>query len=127
MAGPTHGRSKVFEKRAGATVRRWHLLRGRVNEAFDTLIYAYAALCGLRAVRGVKMDKTLALIETLGLAPIADARCGGSGGATTGLPRSRQMAPLQRRPRAGARCSHKGNAPASKVCFRGAKRKSVGT
>ncbi len=36
-------------------------------------MHSNAVLCGLRAVRGFKMDKTLALIETMGLAPIADA------------------------------------------------------
>ena len=50
----------VFEKKAGVTVRKWHLPRGLANEAFDTLVYAYAALCGLKAVRGVNMDRITA-------------------------------------------------------------------
>jgi len=47
----------IFEKKAGVTVRKWHLPRGRANEAFDTLVYGYAALCGLKAVRGLNMER----------------------------------------------------------------------
>lgn len=52
----------IFEKRAGATVRKWRLPHGRANEAFDTLVYAYAALCGLKAIRGLKMENAAALL-----------------------------------------------------------------
>lgn len=51
---------QVFEKKAGITTRKWHLPRGRTNEAFDTLVYAYAAKAGLAAVRGLKMEKLAA-------------------------------------------------------------------
>jgi phage terminase large subunit GpA-like protein len=53
----------IFEKKAGATIRKWHLPRGRANEAFDTLVYAYAALCGLKAVRGLNMERAAAEFE----------------------------------------------------------------
>jgi phage terminase large subunit GpA-like protein len=47
----------VFEKKAGATIRKWILPRGRANEAYDTLVYAYAALRGLEEERGLKLDR----------------------------------------------------------------------
>jgi phage terminase large subunit GpA-like protein len=51
----------VFEKKGGITTRRWHLPKGRANEAFDTTIYAYAALCGLKAHKGANyMEKVWA-------------------------------------------------------------------
>ena len=50
----------VFEKKAGHTIRKWILPKGLANEAFDTTIYAYAALCGLQAVRGLKLEKLAA-------------------------------------------------------------------
>lgn len=51
---------QVYEKKAGVTTRKWRLPRGRANEAFDTLVYAYAALCGLKAVRGLNMERAAA-------------------------------------------------------------------
>lgn len=47
----------VFEKKGGRTIRKWVLPRGRANEAWDMLNYAYAALCGLKATRGLDMAK----------------------------------------------------------------------
>lgn len=47
----------IYERKGGVSVRKWHLPRGRANEAFDTLVYAYAALCGLKAVRGLNMER----------------------------------------------------------------------
>ena len=55
---------QVYEKKAGVTIRKWVLPKGRANEAFDTLIYAYAALCGLKAVRGLDMAKAAAQLPT---------------------------------------------------------------
>lgn len=53
----------ILEKKGGFTSRRWRSLPGRANEAWDTLIYAYAALCGLRAVRGLKLERAAAQFE----------------------------------------------------------------
>jgi phage terminase large subunit GpA-like protein len=46
----------IFETKGGMTVRKWVLPKGRANEALDTLTYAYAALCGLKA-RGLNLEK----------------------------------------------------------------------
>lgn len=53
----------VFERRGGMTVRRWTLPKGRANEAADTWVYAYAALCGLKA-RGLNLEKIASEFET---------------------------------------------------------------
>jgi phage terminase large subunit GpA-like protein len=55
--------SPIYERKAGVTIRRWHLPRGRSNEAWDTAVYAYAAMEGLKAVRGIKMEKVAAEFE----------------------------------------------------------------
>ena len=55
----------VFEKKNGIMTRRWTLQRGRANEAFDTLVYAYAALCGLKGVRGLNMERAAAILPRL--------------------------------------------------------------
>jgi phage terminase large subunit GpA-like protein len=47
----------IYEKKGGVLVRKWTLPRGRANEAFDCTIYAFAALCGLKAVRGLNMER----------------------------------------------------------------------
>jgi phage terminase large subunit GpA-like protein len=54
----------IYEKKAGVTVRKWFLPRGRANEASDTTVYAYAALCGLKALRGLNMERVAATFET---------------------------------------------------------------
>lgn len=46
----------VIEKKDGFSRRRWSLARGRANEALDVRVYAYAALCGLYAVRKLNLD-----------------------------------------------------------------------
>jgi phage terminase large subunit GpA-like protein len=50
----------VYEKKGGVMVRKWMLPRGRANESFDTTVYAFAALCGLKSVRGLKMERAAA-------------------------------------------------------------------
>jgi phage terminase large subunit GpA-like protein len=37
----------IIENKAGMKIRKWLLKRGRANEALDTRVYAYAAVCGL--------------------------------------------------------------------------------
>lgn len=52
----------IFERKGGATTRKWVLPKGRANEALDTLTYAYAALCGLKS-RGLNLEKVAAEFE----------------------------------------------------------------
>lgn len=52
----------VVERKGGATLRKWHLPRGRANEALDCRVYAYAALCGWYA-RGGSLEKRKAFID----------------------------------------------------------------
>ena len=47
----------------GDILKSCAMIPGRANEARDTLIYAYAALCGLRAVRGLKLERAAAQFE----------------------------------------------------------------
>ena len=47
----------IYERRGGQTVRKWFLPRNRRNEAWDTLVYSYVALCGLKAVRKLDLNK----------------------------------------------------------------------
>lgn len=50
----------VFENKAGGVTRKWILPRGRANEVWDTWVYAYTALCGLRATRKLVMERAAA-------------------------------------------------------------------
>lgn len=55
--------SLMVEKKGGFNVRRWHLPRGRANEALDCRVYAYAALCGLYATRKLNLVKVARAVE----------------------------------------------------------------
>jgi phage terminase large subunit GpA-like protein len=54
----------MVETKGGFNVRKWVLPRGRANEALDCRVYAYAALCGLYAVRKVNLARIAELLET---------------------------------------------------------------
>lgn len=58
----------VIEKKNGFNARKWTLIRGRANEALDTRVYAYAALCGL-ATKGINLEKVAAAIAA-GMPPV---------------------------------------------------------
>ena len=47
----------IYEKKHGITTRRWSAKKGAANEAWDTLLYAYAAYCGMKAVRGFNLER----------------------------------------------------------------------
>lgn len=55
----------VKETKNGFDFRRWTLKRGRANEALDCRVYAYAALCGLYAVRKLNLERVADMIETI--------------------------------------------------------------
>ena len=65
----------LIENKGGFSVRRWTLPRGKANEALDTRVYAYGALCGLYAVRKLKLERLAELMETTALpaAPVPQA------------------------------------------------------
>lgn len=50
--------------RRGRPVRRWERRKGRRAEAWDCAVYAYAALCGLRA-HGIYVEAEAAAIEAM--------------------------------------------------------------
>jgi len=54
----------MLEKKQGYTHRKWVLPRGRANEALDCRVYAYAALCGLYAVRKLNLDRVSEMVQT---------------------------------------------------------------
>jgi phage terminase large subunit GpA-like protein len=47
----------TLERRGGQSVRKWHLQKGRANEAFDTRVYAYAALHGLYHTQRLNLER----------------------------------------------------------------------
>lgn len=54
----------VIETKGGFNLRKWVLPRGRANEALDTRVYAYSALCGLYAVRKLNLERLAEMMET---------------------------------------------------------------
>lgn len=52
------------EYRRGRPVRKWERRKGRRAEALDCAVYAYAALCGLRA-HGIYVDAEAAAVEAM--------------------------------------------------------------
>lgn len=54
---------QVLEKKHGFSFTRWILPKGRANEALDTRVYAYAALCGLYAVRKLNLSRIAEMIS----------------------------------------------------------------
>lgn len=52
------GRGRNFDQRC-------ELPKGRANEALDCRVYAYAALCGLRAVRKLNLEHSADTLETM--------------------------------------------------------------
>jgi phage terminase large subunit GpA-like protein len=55
----------VLENKSGFKTRKWVLQKGRANEALDTRVYAYAALCGLYAVRKLNLESAATVLETM--------------------------------------------------------------
>lgn len=54
----------VMEKHAGVVEREWRLKSGRVNEPIDCRVYSYAALQGLKHMRGLDLGKRFAKYAT---------------------------------------------------------------
>lgn len=82
----------VVEKKFGFATRRWVLPRGRANEALDCRVYAYGALCGLYATRGLNLPRTAALIAQS--RPLL-----GPEGEPMALPASAPVGPAKQAPR----------------------------
>ena len=53
----------VRKESHGKRFRVWELPPGRANEALDTRVYAYAALCGLQHM-GLKLNSRVAAVRT---------------------------------------------------------------
>jgi phage terminase large subunit GpA-like protein len=59
----TAERQVPVSKGGGFIGYEWRLPKGYTNEAFDTLIYAYGALCGLEDVTRLNLDRQVDLVE----------------------------------------------------------------
>jgi phage terminase large subunit GpA-like protein len=55
----------VIERKQDTNIRRWVLKRGHANEALDVRVYAYAALCGLMAVKKLNLDRAADHFEAM--------------------------------------------------------------
>lgn len=66
----------IVENKAGTKVRRWLLKRGRANEALDTRVYGYAAVCGLEHLGKINWAKLAEFFESFTppppLVPVTD-------------------------------------------------------
>ena len=59
----TAERQVPVSKGGGFIGYEWRLPKGYTNEAFDTLVYAYSALCGLEDVARLNFDRQVDLVE----------------------------------------------------------------
>ncbi|MEX2553991.1 MAG: terminase gpA endonuclease subunit, partial [Actinomycetota bacterium] len=53
----------VIERKAGQSVRKWVLQKGRANEALDCRVYAYAALVGMYHTRRLRLERQAEILE----------------------------------------------------------------